>query len=81
MSRCRSFLFDLMTVGAVMVRAAIEGKKNLLHLNFPFNLLRAVACCQQLHNPTLVTSQVRVQQLRQLSQPFKVFLKVPLRCP
>ena len=43
-----------------------------LHLNFswnfPFNMLKTVACCQQLHNPTLVTSQVRVQELRQLSQ-------------
>ena len=29
MSRCRSFLPDLMTVRAVMVRAAMEKKKKL----------------------------------------------------
>ena len=33
MSRCRSFLPDLMTVRAVMVRAAMEKKKALRILN------------------------------------------------
>ena len=34
----------------------------------PSAYMHAATCCQQLHNPTLVTSQVRVQELRQLSQ-------------
>ena len=36
--------------------------------NFLSNIRKAVACCQQLHNTTLVTRQDRVQKLRQLLQ-------------